>query len=113
MPRLRRLVLLVLALAALGAVASSRALAVAPPPTCPAPLPQSITSTHFIVFYDDDPTKAGFLTQVQAGTILAAAERSYASYVAAGFPTPAVMGSGKTELYVMDLTPWNLAGIYC
>jgi hypothetical protein len=112
MPRLRRLVILGLGLAALGAIASPRALA-APLPSCTPALPQSITSAHFLVKYSDDPTVTGFLTQVQAGTVLAAAERSYSSYVGAGFPTPAVGGSGKTELYIMDLSSFGISSIYC
>lgn len=112
MPLLRRLLVLTLGIAALGAAASSRALA-DPLPSCTPTLPQSISSAHFVVSYTDDPLTTGYLTQVQAGTVLSAAERSYASYAAAGFPAPAVGGSGKTELYVMDLTQYKLAAMYC
>jgi hypothetical protein len=109
---LRRLGLVLIVLACLAGFASSRALAI-PLPSCTPALPQTIASAHFRVSYSDDPQVAGFLTQVQAGTVLAAAERSYASYVSSGFPTPAVGGSGKTELYVMDLTPYGLSAMYC
>ena len=68
---------------------------------------------HFQISYSDDPLTTGHITQSQAGTILAAAERAYASYTAAGFPTPKVGTSGKTELNIMDLTPWNLTSRYC
>ena len=82
-------------------------------PSCTPVLPQSITGAHFTVFYEDDPSVAGHITQVQAGTVLAAAERSYASYVGAGFPVPAVGLSGTTELYVMDLSQFKLSAVFC
>jgi hypothetical protein len=90
---------------------------VGPPSCAPAPDPttwaQTIQSAHFSVVYDDDPTKPGYMTQVLAGTVLAAAERSYASYVSAGFPAPATAASGKTELYIMDLTQFKLSAVFC
>lgn len=88
-------------------------LASQPLPSCTPGQPQTVQDAHFSVSYSDDPNTTGHITQSQAGTILAAAERAYASYTAAGFPTPMVGGSGKTELYIMDLSPWNLASIYC
>jgi hypothetical protein len=116
MPRLCRLVVLAFALAVLGAVASPRALADTPPPPCsPLPfMPQSIESAHFFVAYNDDPKVQGFMTQTEAGTVLAAAERSYASYVADGFPAPVTDPStGKTDLVIMDLSTWKLSSVVC
>jgi hypothetical protein len=112
----RRLVVLTLGLAALSAVGSSGALAAGPPPpdcSNPPSFAQQISSSHFVVLYNDDPNASGFITQIQAGTELAAAERNYASFVGTGFPAPAVDSSGKTELYVMDLSQFNLAAEYC
>ena len=117
MPVLRRFLLVLMALSAVAGFASSRALAAGTLPSCPpdrSQFPRVISSTHFEVYYTDDPAGSGPISQVQAGTVLAAAERSYASDVAAGFPTPAVMlASGRTELYIMDLTSFSLAGLYC
>jgi hypothetical protein len=109
---LRRFGLVLVVLAALAGAMSTRALAI-PLPSCTPALPQTISSAHFLVSYSDDPLVTGHITQVQAGTVLAAAERSYASYVDSGFPVPAVGGSGKTELYIMDLKPFNLSAMYC
>jgi hypothetical protein len=109
---LRRLLIVVAGLAALAGIASSRTLAASLPPCTPT-LPQSIASTHFLVSYSDDPLATGYMTQAQAGAVLSAAERSYASYTATGFPAPAVGASGKTELYVMDLTQFGISAEYC
>jgi hypothetical protein len=119
MALLRRLLVVFAVLASVAGFGSSRALATATPPDCgpPAPDPnlaaQTIRSAHFSVSYTDDPLVLGFITQVQAGTVLAAAERSYASFVAAGFPPPAVAASGKTEFYITDLTQFKLSAVYC
>src|SRR3954452_12559781 len=113
MRRLRHLLLVVLGVAAICAFASPHVLAAPPLPSCTPTLLQSVTSAHFIVSYVDDPTLPDYINQAQAGDVLATAERAYASYGASGFPTPAVRGSGKTELYVMDLSPWSLSAIYC
>jgi hypothetical protein len=101
------------ALGAVAAFASPRALADPQPGCGDPPPPRVVSSAHFKVWYTDDPAKTGYVSETQAGSVLAAAERAYASYSAAGFPTPAVMGSGKTEYTLIDLSPWKLAGIYC
>ncbi len=118
MPRLRHLAAAgVVATAAVCAftvpTAVASHLAGSPLPSCTPALPQMVQNAHFQIYYSDDPTVSGHITQTQAGTVLAAAERSYASYTAAGFTTPAVGGSGKTELYIMDLTSWNISAMYC
>ena len=106
----RLLILVATGIAAVCAFAAPRALSAAPP-SCAPPEPRSVTGAHFIVNYSDDPQTAGNISQSQAGTILAAAERSYATYTGDGFPAPAVTGSGKTELNILDLS--NLSAYYC
>src|ERR1022692_2879599 len=118
MPRLRHFAVAgVVVAAAVCAFAVPAALgthlASLPLPSCTPPESQTVQDAHFQVSYSDDPNVTGHITQAQAGTVLAAAERAYASYTTAGFPTPMVGGSGKTELYIMDLSPWNIASIYC
>jgi hypothetical protein len=113
MRRLRHLLLVALGVAAICGFASQRAFAAPPLPSSTPALPQTVTSAHFTVSYEDDSTKPDYINQAQAGDVLATAERAYASYAASGFPTPAVRGSGKTELYVVDLSQWGLSAIYC
>jgi hypothetical protein len=113
----RRLALLALTAVAAGIFGTSKAFAATPPPSCPPAAPpvlgQVVASAHFSVTYTDDPTDPGYISQTQAGNVLAAAERAYALYVAEGFPSPAVtLPSGKTEFYVMDLSPWKLGAVY-
>src|SRR5581483_7925892 len=111
-----RLRLAVLALATVAACTFGAGRALADPtPSCnPAPtMPQTISSPHFEVHYTDDPNNAGYISETQAGNVLAAAERAYATYTADGFPAPAVALSGKTEFFVMDLSPWKLGSIEC
>jgi hypothetical protein len=121
MLRVRRLALATaIGIAALCAFGATQSFAASPLPPCPfvyppAPAnpPESVQSTHFIVYYTVDPTVSGSITQTQAGAILAAAERAYASYTADGFPAPAVDGTGKTEFDVTDLSQWNVSSVYC
>lgn len=115
---IRRLTLVaVLVVGVCCAFGAPRALAdttPSPPPSCPdQSLPQTLQSPHFEVDYSDDPATAGHITQAQAGTILAAAERSYATDVADGFPTPLALLSGRTLLSIVDLSTWKLASVYC
>jgi hypothetical protein len=107
----RRLVLLAAAVSALTALAAPHARAALP--SCTPALPRSISSAHFMVSYTDDPTAPNYVSEVQAGAVLAAAERSYASYTGMTFPPPTVGGSGKTELYLLDLSTFHLSAIYC
>ena len=122
MLRVRRLALATtIGIAALCAFGATQSFAASQLPPCPfnyppspAVPPDSLQSTHFIVYYTVDPTVSGSITQTQAGAILAAAERAYASYTADGFPAPAVQaGSGKTEFDVTDLGQWNVSSVYC
>jgi hypothetical protein len=110
----RCLCIAVAVLASLAGLSSHGASAAPPPlPSCTPTETQSVTGAHFIVYYTDDPGVPDYASQAQAGNVLAAAERAYDNYLAAGFPTPAVGVSGKTELYLLDLGPWKLSAIYC
>jgi hypothetical protein len=114
---IRRLSLVVvLGIGACCAIGAPRALSATPPaapPSCPDPMVRTLQSPHFEVDYSDDPLNTGHITQAQAGTILAAAERSYATDVADGFPTPLALPSGRTMLSIEDLATWKLASEYC
>ena len=111
MARLRRLCIAVVVLGALAGFSSHRALAVLPP--CPAGGPNHLASAHFTLDYDGDKTHAAYITETQAGDVLAAAERAYATYVAMGYPTPLVNGSGKTGFSIVDLSAAGIASLYC
>ena len=121
MLRIRRLALVsAVGIAALCAFGATQSFAAAPLPPCPFVYPgppanpaESVQSAHFIVYYTDDPAVTSSITQTQAGAILAAAERAYATYTGDGFPAPAVDGTGKTEFDVTDLASWNISSEYC
>lgn len=110
---LRRLLIAAVLVAGFAAVASPRVLAAGTPPPCPDPQPQSISSAHFTVTYQDDPTKSNAITQVDAQMLLGQAEHAYAVFGGLGFPTPATMPSGKTEIDVVDLSSVQLGTLYC
>jgi hypothetical protein len=118
MPRIARLLLLcAISAAALGGSAVPRAHAAPTPPDC-SQLASGlvVTSDHFKIYYWDDTATgaAAVITQTQAGTLLAAAERAYSSFLAGGFPAPAVDPvSGKTIFQVMDLSPWKVSAWVC
>ena len=112
MAGLRRLCIAVAVLSALAGFSSRGALAALP--ACPAGGPNHLQSAHFTVAYNGDSTQGvAYVTETQAGDVLAAAERAYASYVAMGYPTPLVNGSGKTGFSIIDLSPFKLAALYC
>lgn len=121
MLRIRRLALVsAVGIAALCAFGATQSFAAAPLPPCPFVYPgppanpaESVQSAHFIVYYTDDPAVTSSITQTQAGAILAAAERAYATYTGDGFPAPAVDSTGKTEFDVTDLASWNISSEYC
>jgi hypothetical protein len=98
-------------LAALAGFASRQALAV--PPACPAGGPNHLQSAHFTVDYDGNKTNPDYVTETQAGDILAAAERAYNAYAAMGYPPPLVNGSGKTGFSIIDLSSTGFSSIYC
>jgi hypothetical protein len=101
----------VVVLAALAGFASHRALAAAPP--CPAGGPLHLDSTHFTLSYNGDKNSPDYITETQAGDVLAAAERAYNAYVAMGYPTPLVNGSLKTGISVINLAVLGYSSIYC
>jgi len=105
-------ILVAVGIAAICAIAVPHAHAAGSPSCTPAHT-QSVTGAHFIVYYSDDPADSGNISQSQAGTILAAAERAYSTYTGDGFPAPLVGGSGKTELYITDLSSFGLSAYYC
>ena len=98
-------------LAALAGYSSHRALAV--PPACPAGGPNHLQSAHFTVAYDGNKVNPDYVTETQAGDILAAAERAYDAYAAMGYPAPLVNGSGKTGFSIIDLSATGFSSIYC
>jgi hypothetical protein len=119
MLRLRHFACALVGVAAVFGFAAPHALAATtPPPDCTATPTyptgaRAVVGAHFVVVYTDDPAKPDYINQIQAGNVLATAERAYDSYTAAGFPTPVVGGSGKTELYILDLSQWNLSAVEC
>jgi hypothetical protein len=110
---LRRLCIAVALFGALAGFSSHGALAAPPVPPCPANGPNVLQSAHFTLDYVGDQTSSSYITETQAGDILAAAERAYDTYAAMGYPPPVVNGSGKTGISVLDLSPFKLAGYNC
>jgi hypothetical protein len=108
---LRRLCIAVAVFAALAGYSSRGASAAQPP--CPAGGANRLSSAHFTVNYDGDAKQADYITETQAGDILAAAERAYAALTAMGYPPPLVNGSGKTGFSVIDLSSFGVSSIYC
>ncbi len=102
-------------LAGLAGLASHRALAAGtPPPPCPASGPNHIESAHFTVDYNGDKTNQDYITETQAGDILAAAERAYGTFVGMGYPTPLVnAATGKTGFAVVNLSAAGISSEYC
>jgi hypothetical protein len=85
-----------------------------PPPSCAPPLPQTLSSAHFTVSYTGDPKSADYITESQAGEILASAERARDTYLALGFPAPQTGPSGvTTDIYVIDLSTFSLSSYIC
>jgi len=130
MVRLRALFVSAAILAAVAATAVPRAHAAPPPPppcfpdsaqqnavnstTPPSTGPNVLSTAHFDVWYNSDPTASNYMTQTQAGDLAAFAEQAYSAYTAQGFPAPLVDGStGKSEIYVIDLKTYQLASLVC
>src|SRR5256885_5166042 len=78
--------------------------------TDPFPIQPVVTlaSDHFVVHYsgnDQDSTCTNFITQQQAGDLLAMFENAYTQYHdVMGYPTPVDDGDGKVDVSVDDLT---------
>jgi len=111
----RRLLLALLACAALGGALAGRAAAITPPlPGCVPGPTNSVTTAHFAVWYNSDPQHSDYITESQANDIGGWAEDAYSYYTSLGFPVPATDLSGKTDIYVMDLTsPWDVFSVTC
>src|SRR6266481_1958296 len=111
MPGLRRLLVVLVVLTALAGFGSSRALAATPPPDCSTPVPdvtllvpELLTTQHFNVIFEGNPTDTNaYITETMAGNLAASAERAYAAYIALGFPVPVDDGTGKIDIQVLDL----------
>jgi hypothetical protein len=78
-------------------------------------LPFHLDTPHFVVHYQSDIVSPGTppwaITQTTAGDIAALAERAYnAEVVVDGFPAPLDDGDGKTDIYVTDLSTFNVIG---
>src|SRR3954453_19028019 len=75
-------------------------------------MPDLLTSAHFAVHFDGDPTAADYTTQTQAGDFAAMLETAYHSRVGLGFNAPAddvVTTPGKLDVYVADLSTDKVA----
>jgi hypothetical protein len=76
----------------------------------PFPVPPVVTlsSDHFMIHFsgnDQDSTCTNFITQQQAGDLLAMFEHSYALYTSTmGYPAPVDDGDGKVDISVDDFT---------
>src|SRR5438105_8248554 len=104
MARLRRVLFAVAVVASLAGLSATRAHAAPPaPPPCPSPQADHLSSVHFDLTFNGDPSASDYINQTQAGDVLAAAEQAYAAYAGMGFPAPAVNGSGKTGISVINL----------
>src|SRR5689334_22648261 len=99
----RPLVMLALCAALAGVLGGA---AHAAPPYRPG-MPQLLTSTHFAVHYDGDPSAADYTTQVQAGALASYLEQAYTTLTSLGFSAPvddAVTTPGLIDYYVVDLS---------
>src|SRR5438067_8910386 len=113
MARLRRVLLAVVVVASLAGLSATRAHAAPAPPPCPSPQANHLASAHFDLTFNGDPAASDYITATQAGDVLAAAEQAYAAFAAIGFPAPAVNGSGKTGISVINLSTFKLSGLNC
>src|SRR6184192_1649323 len=102
-PTLAALTLVLLASAL--TVLVPRAAAIDPFPVNPV---VSLSSDHFMIHYsgnDQDSTCTNFITQQQAGDLLAMFENAYGRYHSAmGYPVPVDDGDGRVDVSIDDLT---------
>ncbi|MDQ1532850.1 MAG: hypothetical protein QOF28_611 [Actinomycetota bacterium] len=77
----------------------------------PGALPNLVTTTHFVVHFQSDPTLLGAATQAEAGWIAASAESAYNAETADGYVAPladgGLGGDSRIDIYVADLTPFG------
>lgn len=104
---MRRLVPLLVAIVAAGALAgaapASRDCIVG------APSDHTLCTQHFAVYYFTDLTSSGspapdYATETQAGDVAAWAEQAYAAYLSMGYTAPLVGPDGYIDIYVNDLS---------
>jgi hypothetical protein len=112
---LRRVLVLVAVVAAFAVATSPSAFAASPP--CSPSQPQQLASAHFVVTFNDDPQTAAagpVITTTQAGTALATAEQQYNALTALGFPAPVPkIFAGKTYIHVVDLAAFKISSYNC
>jgi len=95
------------ALGATLAVAFAAGLLAASASAVPLPRPASnhtITTAHFVVHYDTDPTATDYVTETEAGDFAASAEQAYSLESAWGYPLPVDDGDGHIDVYFADLS---------
>ena len=104
---MRRLVPLLLAILAAGALAgaapASRDCVVSPPGE------HTLCTQHFVVHYRPDLDTSGgpaadYSTETQAGDVAAWAEQAYAAFSSWGYAAPLVGADGYIDIYVDDLS---------
>jgi hypothetical protein len=89
-----------MAVAAASAVSLLASAAAARPPVGN----HQLTTTHFVVHYNTDPTAKDYTTETQAGDIGAYAEQAYSLYMSWGYAPPVDDGDGHVDIYVLDLS---------
>src|SRR5207302_8197818 len=95
------------ALGATLAVAFAAGFLAASSSAVPLPRPamnHSITTAHFIVRYNTDPTAPEYTTETEAGDLAAYAEQAYSLETAWGYPLPVDDGDGHIDIYIADLS---------
>ena len=105
----RRLLLAVVLCALAGAFGAARAHAAV---SCPSPEPQTLSSPHFDLTYQDLHGSNDAVTQSQAQSVLAGAEQAWDKFVAMGF-TPPPAGFLPIEIDIVNLTSQNVSAVYC
>ena len=97
MVRLRFLVLVLFALAALGLGAGTAA-------ARPIGYLDTLTSDHFVIHYTGDLSALDRITAQQAASVAETAERAYSAEITSyGYPAPVDDGDGKIDIWVGDL----------
>jgi hypothetical protein len=75
-------------------------------------LPETMTTPHFQIHYSGDPASAAPITHQQAGNLAGNLERAYSTVVSDwGYPAPLNDGDGLIDVYIADLTPFEVSGL--
>jgi hypothetical protein len=96
---MRRLLPLLLAVVAAGALAGA---APAARDCVVDPGHHTLCTQHFAVHYSTDPTQQSYSTETHAGDIAAWAEQAYAAYRSWGYAAPIVSADGYLDISVED-----------